>query len=259
MKTRLAPRRLADVDEIATRLAGDRAAHVYEIGDLDPFFFSSCSYFAHPDTQATALIYRGSSPPTLLALGRECSDDLVELVLALVEASEEVLYAHLAPGIASRIVQREVVGLETHLKLARTMDGWGVKERAAVGLGPTDRSAVEAFYAEAFPGSWFIPRMLETGVYRAVVEGAAWQAIAGVHVLSATQRVAALGNVATHPKCRGKGLGRIACSAVMDALVGTVDVVGLNVAADNAAALRLYEGLGFEPVCSYEEMTLKLR
>lgn len=263
MKTAVVARQLVDVDEIATRLAGagdlDRARHVYEIGDLDPFFFSRCSYFGHPETQATALLYRGSSPATLLALGR-ATEDVVELALAVIAQTDEVLYAHLAPGIAARIAEREVVGLERHLKLARTTQDWVVTERAGVvRLGAADARAVESFYAEAYPGSWFIARMLETGVYRAVVEGSAWKSIAGVHVLSLSQRVAALGNVATHPSFRGQGAGRLVCSAVMDALAKTVEVVGLNVAADNVAALRLYEGLGFEVVCGYEEMTLRLR
>jgi len=33
----------------------------------------------------------------------------------------------------------------------------------------------------------------------------------------------------------------------------TVDHIGLNVKADNAAAIRLYEGLGFEVVAEYLE------
>lgn len=262
MGTRFLPRRLEDVDEIATRLAGDRAAHVYELGDLDPFFFARCSYFGHPDTNATALLYDGSSPSTLLALGRVASADLIELACAIVAATEGPLYAHLAPGIAQRIEGRALVGLESHLKLARSLDSWtaatGPSSRDDVmALGPEHERAAQTFYAEAYPGSWFTPRMLHTGVYRAVVDGAAWRAIAGVHVLSKAGRVAALGNVATHPAHRGRGLGQVACAAVLDALAGAIDLVGLNVAADNDVALRLYRRLGFEPVCAYEEVLLR--
>ena len=86
-----------------------------------------------------------------------------------------------------------------------------------------------------------------------------WIAVAGVHVVSRSMRVAALGNVATDPRRRGRGLGRTVCAAVVEALANDVDIVGLNVAADNAGAIACYRSLGFERVCSYEEVLLTRR
>ena len=80
-----------------------------------------------------------------------------------------------------------------------------------------------------------------------------------MHVYSAAYRVAALGNIATAPAHRRQGLGRAVTAAVCQSLLATVDVIGLNVLADNAAARRCYEGLGFTDVCEYDEVLLERR
>ena len=66
-------------------------------------------------------------------------------------------------------------------------------------------------------------------------------------------RVAALGNIATHPKYRGKGYGTAVTAKLCGSLLREVDHIGLNVKADNKSAIRCYEKLGFEVVCSYGE------
>jgi ribosomal protein S18 acetylase RimI-like enzyme len=123
----------------------------------------------------------------------------------------------------------------------------------AVQLGPSDARELESLYADAYPGNWFDPRMLETGAYFGVREGGALASVSGVHVVSRTQRVAALGNVATRPDMRGRGLARIAVAATCRALRADVHHLGLNVDCSNAEGIRLYEGLGFTRVATYEE------
>ena len=124
----------------------------------------------------------------------------------------------------------------------------------AVALGPSDARELEAFFTDAYPGNWFDPRMLETGAYFGVRDGDVLASVSGVHVVSRTHRVAALGNVATRPELRGRGLARIAVAATCQALRAHVDHLGLNVDAANAEGIRLYEGLGFARVATYEEV-----
>jgi predicted GNAT family acetyltransferase len=65
--------------------------------------------------------------------------------------------------------------------------------------------------------------------------------------------VAALGSIATRPDQRGRGLARAATSALCRLVQPEVDHIGLNVVADNAAAIACYRRVGFEQVGEYEE------
>jgi ribosomal protein S18 acetylase RimI-like enzyme len=81
-----------------------------------------------------------------------------------------------------------------------------------------------------------------------------------VHVYSIRYKVAALGNITTHPDYRGRGYGRMVTGRVCKSLLGDeIDHIGLNVKADNAGAIRCYEKLGFEVVGSFREFNVTLK
>jgi predicted GNAT family acetyltransferase len=124
-------------------------------------------------------------------------------------------------------------------------------------LSRTDLAEVTEFYQRSYPGNWFDPRMLETGQYFGLREQGALVSVAGVHVYSPQYRVAALGNIATLPDCRGQGFARRVTAAVCRSLLSSVDYIGLNVKADNSPAIRCYQRLGFETVTSYGEFALR--
>jgi len=125
-------------------------------------------------------------------------------------------------------------------------------------LAPGDLAEVESFYAFAYPGTWFQPRMLETGRYVGVRRDGRLVCVAGVHVWSPAYRVAALGNVATLPEARGEGVATAACTRLCRLLLEDgIDVISLNVRADNLAAIRAYEKLGFAPAADYVEVLLR--
>ncbi|MFD0788427.1 GNAT family N-acetyltransferase, partial [Micromonospora azadirachtae] len=144
-----------------------------------------------------------------------------------------------------------------HLKMALT-DPARLDRVTPVGrpLSVADLPQLHALYAEAYPGNWFDPRMLRTGQYVGVHDGGALVAVAGVHVWSPAYRVAALGNVTTHPRVRGRGLGTAVVAALCHRLRDSVEHVTLNVRADNGTAVRLYERLGFTRVADYGEYIL---
>ena len=90
------------------------------------------------------------------------------------------------------------------------------------------------------------PEMLTTGHYLgAVDESGALVAAAGVHLVEPERSVAAIGNVATHPDHRGRGLAAHLVARLTIELLDEVTLVGLNHRDDNTAAQRLYDSLGF--------------
>jgi RimJ/RimL family protein N-acetyltransferase len=244
---------LRDRAEILAALsAEDRYLHLYQIGDLDPFFFPHTRWFA-PDVGAPplALLYTGTELPVLLALTTHAAA-LAPLLSEL--PLPDRLYAHLSPGLALDGYLAEPHG--RHVKMALRERRLG--DDLGVALGPSDRDRLVRFFDEAYPGNWFDPRMLETGVYRAIIEDGAIVAAGGIHVYSKEFDAAALGNIAVHREHRGRGFGARITASVCHALADIAHV-GLNVKADNVAAIRCYERLGFVENAVYDEYMLRRR
>jgi len=243
--------RTRDRAAIAERLRRDPYLHLYELGDLDEFFWPHTTWFVDAQFEDLALLYDAGGHSVLLAFA--ASRPFVE---ALVPELPARFYAHLSPGLEAAFRPHAALGPRgPHLKMALTepaldVPGTDVVER----LGPANRAELEALYAEAYPKNWFDPRMLETGQYLGLRIDGALACVAGVHVYSEAQRVASLGNIATHSAHRGRGLAARTTARLCESLLERVDHVGLNVHADNAAAIACYRRLGFTPVSRFDEL-----
>ena len=255
--------RLADRAALAACLGADPGLHLYELGDLDDFFFGDCAYYGWADSGEVALVYGGSAPATLLALTRDVGGPMRRLVEALSHALPDRVYAHLSPGLAPVLATTfEFEGRGAHHKMMLVDPRRAVPLRAhdAERLGPDDEGALRVLYAASAGGEWFTPRMLQTGAYWGLRRAGELVAAAGVHVLSQARRTAALGNVATHPQHRGRGLAGGLCARLcFELAAGGVEHLGLNVASDNAAARACYRRIGFADVGTYDELLARRR
>jgi ribosomal protein S18 acetylase RimI-like enzyme len=241
-----------DRDLLRARLRRDPALHVYELADLDDRFWPHTRWFV--DGDAVALLYTANDPPVLVALG----DGQHALLHALGDELPAAVYAHLSPGLATCLARRFADDARGAYGKMRLADPRVVRDRAAdaadaVALGPVHADELVAFYRHAYPAGWFDPRMLDTGYFRGVRAGGVIVAAAGVHACSRGERIAAIGSVAVAEAWRGRGLAGRVTAATCTALLADVDVVGLNVKADNAAAIACYRRLGFVAVAPYEE------
>ena len=186
---------------------------------------------------------------------------MADLLVAAVDRLPSILYAHVTPSLVGRIDPVLVAATEpvAHRKLglARPEALEPYDTEPVDPLAPADLEEVERFYAQAYPGTWFQARMLETGRYVGIRRDGALVCVAGVHVWSPTWRVAALGNVATLPEARGRGLATAACADLCRRLLEDgIDVIALNVRADNTSAIHAYERLGFAQAADYVEVPL---
>jgi ribosomal protein S18 acetylase RimI-like enzyme len=251
---------VTDKGRLRAHFSQDAPLHVYELGDLDDFFWPHTRWYALADgdlLRAVSLVYAATELPVVLALG---GAPVADLLVAIRDRLPSPIYAHLSPGLYTALADR--YRSEPHgdfVKMALE-DRAPIPNAHTTRLGPSDRAELASFYEESYPGNWFDPRMLETGHYVGVREGNRLVAAGGVHVCSPTERVAALGNIAVATDRRGHGLGRRVTAAVCRSLrdAGIVHV-GLNVRADNRAAIACYERLGFVLVGRYEEHLLTAR
>lgn len=238
----------------------DLPLHIYEVGDLDPFFWPYTQWYGlrgeDGGLRALTLLYTAPSTTVLLAFGRDDDGAIEELIERLRSRLPASFYAHVSPGVADKL--RPTWKLDHHgtfLKMVLADRGKLAPIIAddVMRLTDADHDALSALYERAYPDNWFDARMLKTGHYYGIRDGERLVCVAGVHVYSPRYRVAALGNVTTDPERRGRGMARRATAKLCRELLSSVDTIGLNVGKSNAAAIACYRCLGFETVATYDE------
>jgi RimJ/RimL family protein N-acetyltransferase len=252
---------LTDRATLERFLRADPALHLYAIGDLDDFFWPRTTWYGLRGAggiRAVILLYRAVDPPVLLAIEERDPPAAREILRRVVPSLPRRFYAHLSPYLVEPLrASFRLASPALHLKMALADPARVLATPPAPlpvrALGAEDLPAILELYRQSYEGNWFDARMLETGAYRGAFEGREIVAVAGVHVYSERYGVAALGNVTTHPRHRGRGLATAVSAALCRSLLQRVERVGLNVAAGNLAALRCYEKLGFERRAEYVE------
>ena len=253
---------LHDKAEIAAFLGRNPALNIYALGDLDDFFWFATTWYGlrHAgELQQVALVYAGPELPIVLAFDADHAAATAELLRGISYLLPRRVYAHLSKHAVQALCNDyQIYSHGAYLKLElteyaalRVVDATGV-----VQLGVRDLVAIEALYRASYPGNWFDPRMLETGCYFGVWQDGALVSIAGIHVYSPAYRVAALGNITTHPAHRGRGLARKTTAALCQYLTPQIAHIGLNVHRENRSAIACYESLGFTRIATYGEWML---
>lgn len=242
----------------------DPFLHLYSLGDLDNFFWSKTTYYGvltGKFVEKVVLVYRGGEMPVLLVLSQPGQIEK-EYINQLVQLLPDQMYAHLSPGLETlfaRDFSIQEYGDHYKMSLENPDPIFHTSTKNTIPLTKDDLPDINSLYQLSYPDNAFDPRMLLTGQYFAYRKGGRLISIAGVHVYSATYRVAALGNITTHPEFRKQGYGRAVTARLCQNLLNGVDYIGLNVKCDNPSALSLYESLGFLISAKYGEFSLKKR
>jgi len=239
--------RLADPEAIRPLLAGQRAYAAYALAHLEPRLFLRSEWWHARGPQGQALVVHARSGlgPALVALGDP-------------QALDALLRLHPGPRLTFATFQIDHLTVaQRHFALSRQgpslrMSVSAESFRPATGpaqrLHRADIGAVNAL--QLSDGFGFYPAsVLDQGVYYGVYDDRRLVAMAGTHVVAPSQGLALVGNVMTHPRYRGQGLGSIATSAVTAELLETCPDVLLTVDSRNEAAIRLYERLGYREEC----------
>lgn len=235
----------------------DPEVHVYGLADLEEPYWSHATWWLDGEAAVGLIRFPGSDGMTAYAMSQRAPWATLELL------------AELVPGMPSGTLVTGPVGLAARIRRERTIEDLGphirmVHDRRSIEpsphveqLGPDDLDDLVALHATDPGSAFFLPHMVETGVFvGARVEGRL-VASAGTHVMSERHGVTAIGAVVTDPEHRGKGWGRAVSETLVAALARRCSVIGLSVAESNRAARTLYESLGFERRFTYEEIELR--
>ena len=254
---------LHDRAEIEAYLRHVAPLHLYELGDLDDFFWPYTTWYAHRpdgDVEQVALVYSGISLPILLALTPAPYDAMSALLQAIRPFLPKRIYAHLSGNLVD--VFADTYHIESHgphhkMLLTNPAALAVVDTSPVIPLSTNDVGRLTTVYQASYPNNAFDARMLKTDCFFGVECDGALVSVAGIHVYSEQYRVAALGNVTTHPAYRGRGLALATCARLSQHLrEHGIEHIGLNVKADNQAAIACYQKLGFVYVDTYTEYML---
>lgn len=254
---------LHDKEAIERFLRRNTYLHIYSIGDLYDFFWEHTVWYALKEggeIKQVILMYTALTMPTLLVFTEPPLDEMRNLLRSILPLLPRRFYTHLTEGLR-RVLEEEfdVHCHGTFYKMALTDISriGSINTSNVSSLSASDLPQIEELYRVSYPGNWFDPRMLETGQYYGVRQHGGLVGVAGIHVYSERYKVAALGNVTTHPQFRGQGIATSAVAKLCKELARSVDHIGLNVKAENTGAVASYERLGFERIAIYEECTVE--
>jgi GNAT superfamily N-acetyltransferase len=268
---------LTDRDRIRESLLTDRFFADYALGDLDPAHFPFTEWFGAEDNgelRAVILLYHDLVPPILFAIGEPLGIEVIlDRAVNLPEIGISVRDEHLpivekfyridpVPMLKMALESASLRGVRgttkqspakreeiAHLHCSRTPFGAVHVSRFALAMTRLDVShmpQLEELYSHG-GGDAFRQRSLELGVFYGMFDDERLVSVAGTHIVSECERIAALGNVMTHPDYRGQGLATMAALAVCEELLDRgIELIGLSVGRSNEAAIRVYEKIGFK-------------
>jgi ribosomal protein S18 acetylase RimI-like enzyme len=252
---------IRDKERIERFLRNNTPMHMYELGDLDDDFFPDTQWFAgmfEDELIALALVYNGLSVPTLIALDQE-TDALRDLLMAVRKSLPDHFYAHLSSGLESALKSRyklETLGPHYKMILSESALVNQCDTSEVIHLDSNDIPDLISLYEESYPESWFDPAAFRNGVYTGIRLEDRLISVAATHVYHEKYRLAALGNITTHPDHRNRGYGARVVSGLCKVLLDHTDHIGLNVKVSNKSAIKLYENLGFRKIGTYHEYLL---
>ncbi len=236
-------------------LEADRPYAAYAIAQLEPDRFFRCHWYAAsgPSGRALLLHSRGGLGQALFAIGDPA-------------ALDAALSLHPGPRFtfgSLRLEHRGVVESyffltrrQEMLRMSVTPQTFKPAAGAVVRLFGRDIAAINRLYSTEGGQAAYRPQHIDDGLYFGAVQDGRLVSIAGTHVVSASEGVAVVGNVFTHPRYRGRGLAKAVTSAVTEELLRSCPLVVLTVEAGNEPAVRAYRSLGYETQCSLHESPL---
>ncbi len=229
--------------------------HVYGLGDLDDHFWPRSRWYREGNAVVGLVDLPGDAQiVAVYAIAVTDQSATTRLMLELADEIPDGALATAPVGSTKWMHElRSVNPLGLHHKMHIASTNKLVAAPNVFRLDPDDTPDLLDLYASDPGAAFFLPEMLDRGLWAGVRRDGHLVAAGGTHLLSPQHGVAALGGIITRSEARGQGLGGQVTSRLASELLGDGLVVGLNVHADNLIARRMYCNLGFNQVHEYEE------
>jgi RimJ/RimL family protein N-acetyltransferase len=237
-------RPLRDRDEIRRLLSPHRPYAAYALGQLQPHLFARSEWWVSRGAGGEALLLHSSGGlgSALFALG---AVDALEAVLQLHPGPRHTFLTCQVHLLETALRHYQIPERHSMLRMLVDRETFRHVEGDVRRLTGRDVRQVNRLYRVDGTPAFYTAQNINDAVYYAAFDGQRMVAVAGTHVVSAADEIAVVGNVFTHPKYRGRGLGTLVTSAVTQELLRTCREVVLTVDPRNEAAVRAYQHVGY--------------
>lgn len=231
----------------------DRKWAVYALGDLDPDLYQLSDWFGALDGEglrSLVLLFKGLEPPVVFTLGDP---------IGLEQILDRGMHAR---SIYLSIREEHLTAIEVYYHIHTRQPMWRMilepgDFRSIDGevnsLTMADFEELTQLYALG-GGDAFTRTQLSSGLFYGIKQAGRVVAVAGTHIISLGENVAAIGNVLTDPDHRNRGYASIVTGAVCAEIIRRgIGTIALNVAQSNPAAIHVYEKIGFKKVMPFYE------
>lgn len=250
---------LHDKPTIESFLCQDVYKHIYSIGNLDDFFWPHTTWYALKEQgikEIVLMTYVYGSP---FMLAFEQNNNMKELLKSIIPLLPCEFYAHLSPGLDGLLKGKYELKLNGKFYRMASEDKSLIKNidtSSAVRLSKKDLNALLDLYEVSYPHNYFNPKKLENNPFFGIWEEGKLISVAGTSIYSPKYKVAAIGNVATHPskKYIRKGHATTVISKLSKFLLekGITHTCG-NIFVDNIKSINCVKKLGSKPIGEYGE------
>jgi len=242
----------ADRAMLRAFLETDRLFAAYALCDLDDREFLRTRWGVATSggrPVAVVLQYAGYSPQPVFVMGENAG---IEGILASVIKPRTAYVAARLENLPAVAAQYRVDSGPEMVRMWTDRAHFRPFPAEVQRLLPVEIGELNRLYQLGF-ASWLPASAIADGLYYGIRVGGRLVSAAGTHVISASARLAVVGNVMTHTDHRGRGYATAVTGAVTAELLRFCDQVVLNVRADNPPALAAYRRLGYQAHVNFEE------
>ncbi|MET3287449.1 UNVERIFIED_CONTAM: ribosomal protein S18 acetylase RimI-like enzyme [Brevibacillus sp. OAP136] len=236
------------------------ANFMYHCCNLEEDYWSYSQFYGLSDKGellAVAIMTVKYGMPVLLASTYCEQNHYQDMLLGkLAPYLPEGLYSHLNPGAFEALGRSDCKSrtIFHNMRLERNEYSPAERSEEMVRLTLADKERLLAFYQKSHPDYLLDDGYLEKGQYVGIVENGELVSAAGIFSASDEYDVVQIGNVATHPDTRGRGLAAKVITQLIDDMLPIHRHIVLNVKEENRGAIRLYSKLGFRKIGLFEEV-----
>lgn len=236
-----------DRDELRRILAPHRTFAAYALGQLNPELFARSEWWVARGSggQAVLLHSKGGLGNALFSLG---AVDALEALLRLHPGPRHTFLTSQTSHLETMLryfhlaTRQEMMRMQVDRETFRPVLG-EVRHLSGHEVGPINR-----LYRSEGTQAFYTAENIDDAVYYGAYEGNRIVSVAGTHVVAPGDEIGVVGNVFTHPRHRGLGLGARVTGAVTRELLRSCREVVLSVDPANISAVRAYQNLGYEDV-----------